>query len=570
MIAFSCPHCGTQLQVKESRAGKTGPCPGCSRAVQVPASDSSTSSGQRSAARASHQQTLSLSSPAGDTASTPSEATSPRDYPFLAPPQGPDELGRLGPYLIRKVLGTGAMGIVFQAQDVQLKRLVALKVMKPSLAAYADYHRRFLREAQLIAAIDHEHIVTIYHVGEDRGVPFLAMKLLQGESLEDRLARPGSRLPLPEVLRIGREVAEALAAAHARGLVHRDIKPANIWLEAEGDRVKIVDFGLARGSGADAHFTQAGAIVGTPSYMAPEQANAKKVDGRCDLFSLGAVLYRACTGRLPFDGKDTLSVLAALATKTPPPPRKIDPRLPPALSDLVMCLLAKDREKRPSSARAVIEAIESIESGDTGEAEAEPAPPPSQGAGSREQGTEKNSRTKSVGARSVSEGSSTLANASGSDANGLSGNAKKPQFPARGERKRPKKESTHDARRKKRRARERNWGRLVLVSALVLLGVAALVLVLGILRHTRKDRTAAWEDRPSILAISAELRRTADSSFDGRTAANYACAELHDSTGRPVVTVLAGVVHVQSVVEGQRLGCNFIRELGDKDLRGML
>ena len=118
-----------------------------------------------------------------------------------------------------------------EAQDVRLKRLVALKVMKPALAAQADFHRRFLREAQLTAAIDHEHIVTIYQVGEERGVPFLAMKLLQGESLEERLSHTGGRLPLETVLRIGREIAEGLAAAHAKGLVHRDIKPANIMLE---------------------------------------------------------------------------------------------------------------------------------------------------------------------------------------------------------------------------------------------------------------------------------------------------------------------------------------------------
>ncbi|MGH7173426.1 MAG: serine/threonine-protein kinase, partial [Gemmataceae bacterium] len=350
-------------------AGQTKPCPRCSRAVQAPTANSSTGSGPRSAVRASRNPTRLLSSPAEETSSSDIQLAPSADYPFLAPPQGPEEVGRLGPYLIRKTLGTGAMGIVFEAEDVHLKRRVALKVMKPSLAAQAEFHRRFLREAQLAAAIDHEHIVTIYQVGEDRGIPFLAMKLLQGEELEDRLKRTGGRLPLAEVLRIGREIAEGLSAAHAQGLVHRDIKPANIWLEEGHDRVKIVDFGLARGTGADAHFTQAGAVIGTPSYMAPEQANAEEVDGRCDLFSLGAVLYRACTGRLPFDGKDTLSVLAALATKTPAPPRKLFPQTPTALSDLVMRLLAKDRDDRPPSAREVVESIEAIERGDTAEPE---------------------------------------------------------------------------------------------------------------------------------------------------------------------------------------------------------
>src|SRR5262249_39303817 len=160
---------------------------------------------------------------------------------------------------------------VFQAQDIHLKRLVALKVVKPTLAAHMESHRRFLREAQLAAAIDHDHIVTVYHVGEDRGVLFLAMKLLEGETLERRLSRVGGRLPIADVLRIGREMADGLAAAHTRGLVHRDIKPANIWLETGKDRVKIVDFGLACGTAEDGRLTQAGSVIGTPSYMAPEQ-----------------------------------------------------------------------------------------------------------------------------------------------------------------------------------------------------------------------------------------------------------------------------------------------------------
>src|SRR5439155_2301481 len=200
----------------------------------------------------------------------------------------PDELGRLGPYRVLKVLGAGAMGVVFQAEDPDLQRLVALKVMRPSLATSAEFHRRFLREARLAAAIDHEHIVTVYQVGEDRGVPYLAMKMLQGETLEDRLERPPGRMPLPEVLRVGREIAEGLAAAHERGLVHRDIKPANIWLEGKKLRVKVLDFGLARlatdsGSAADhddGPLTHEGAIIGTPSYMSPEQGRGASVDAR--------------------------------------------------------------------------------------------------------------------------------------------------------------------------------------------------------------------------------------------------------------------------------------------------
>src|SRR5262249_17863190 len=182
-----------------------------------------------------------------------------------------------------------------------------------------------------------------------------------GESGEGGLGGGGGRLSLAEVLRVGREIAEGLAAAHARGLVHRDIKPANVWLEEGRDRVKIVDFGLARGTGNDAQFTQAGAVIGTPAYMAPEQANAAAVDARGDPFRLGAGLYRARTGEPPFGGKDTLSVLSALATQTPVPPHRLVPSLPRAFSGLVMRLLAKDPADRPESAREVVEAIEAIE-----------------------------------------------------------------------------------------------------------------------------------------------------------------------------------------------------------------
>src|SRR5262249_40032399 len=156
-----------------------------------------------------------------------------------APAQSPEELGWLGPYRILEQLGAGGMGIVFRAEDPALQRAVALKTMKPSLAASESARLRFRREAQAAAAIQHDHIVTIHNVGEDRGVPYLAMQLLQGEPLESRLRREGA-LPAAEVMRIGREVAAGLAAAHQQGLIHRDVKPANIWLEKERGRVKIL------------------------------------------------------------------------------------------------------------------------------------------------------------------------------------------------------------------------------------------------------------------------------------------------------------------------------------------
>ena len=174
-----------------------------------------------------------------------------------------------------------------------------------------------------------------------------------------RLEREG-KLPPAEVLRIGREIALGLAAAHKRGLIHRDIKPANVWLEAGTDRVKILDFGLARAAAEECQLTQEGAIVGTPAYMSPEQAQGRGVDHRCDLFSLGCVLYRMATGEPPFQGTDTISTLLAISTLTPPPPSQVEAGLPPALSDLIMDLLAKNPADRPSSARAVAEALEQI------------------------------------------------------------------------------------------------------------------------------------------------------------------------------------------------------------------
>ncbi|HVS38793.1 MAG TPA: serine/threonine-protein kinase [Gemmataceae bacterium] len=301
----------------------------------------------------------------------------PDRFDFLAPPQAPDELGRLGGYRILKVLGAGGMGVVFHAEDPALRRAVAVKAMRPGLAASAAARRRFLREGQAAAALHHDHIVPIFQVGEDRGVPFIAMPLLRGETLEDRLQR-GTTLPTAEVFGIGREIALGLAAAHAKGLIHRDIKPANIWLESdepntEGNpmqatassiapasssyrRVKILDFGLARPT-ADAKLTQEGAIVGTPAYMAPEQAAGAAVDARSDLFSLGCVLYRLTAGATPFKGDDAVAVLLSVARDNPRPPAEVNPAVPPPLSGLVMRLLAKAPADRPASAREVIERL---------------------------------------------------------------------------------------------------------------------------------------------------------------------------------------------------------------------
>lgn len=308
---------------------------------------------------------------------------------------------RLGPYVLGDVLGIGGMGMVYQARDEQLDRTVAIKVMKPDFAARKDARQRFLREARLAGQISHDRIVAVLTADEQAGIPYLAMPLLRGESLEQRLTREG-RLPLPEALRIAREIAEGLAVAHAYGMVHRDIKPANVWLDNSDEtyvqpgpprefaaadpsatswihepaapmsapmhapargRVKLMDFGLAREMEADVNLTFSGVLVGTPAYMAPEQARGEAVDGRTDLFGLGVVLYRMCTGRLPFSAKDAMSTLMSIAIDPPTDPSALNGDLPPALSELILQLLSKKREDRPDSARAVVAALESLERG---------------------------------------------------------------------------------------------------------------------------------------------------------------------------------------------------------------
>jgi serine/threonine protein kinase len=271
----------------------------------------------------------------------------------------------LGGYRVLRELGRGGMGLVLEAEDDQLQRRVAIKVMAPERATSPHTRARFLREARAAAAIEHENVVPLFHVGDEGGVPFLVMPLLRGESLESRLRREGPLAPA-EVVRIGREAAAGLAAAHTRGLVHRDVKPANIWLEAPqgepgtsatGGRVKILDFGLARTADAADGLTAPGAILGTPAFMAPELVDGQPADARSDLFSLGATLYCCATGKQPFAGPTLTAILRAVATHYPPPPHEIEPAVGRPLSDLIVRLLAKDPAARPQSAREVADEL---------------------------------------------------------------------------------------------------------------------------------------------------------------------------------------------------------------------
>ena len=270
---------------------------------------------------------------------------------FLQPSDNPAMLGRLGEFEIIEVIGRGGMGIVLKGYDRELNRYVAIKTLAPHLAGNAAARRRFAREAQAAAAVVHQHVVAIHAVDAGYKTPYLVMAHVPGESLDDRIVRTGP-LPLADILRIGMQVAEGLAAAHAQGLVHRDIKPANILLERNVERVMLTDFGLARAVD-DASLTHSGVIAGTPQYMSPEQARGEAIDHRADLFSLGSVLYAMCTGHAPFRAETTLGVLRRICESSPRSIREQNSEIPAWLETLIARLHAIDPAARYQSAEEV-------------------------------------------------------------------------------------------------------------------------------------------------------------------------------------------------------------------------
>jgi hypothetical protein len=270
-----------------------------------------------------------------------------RMRPLLDPPQAPDELGRLGRYRLLRILGAGGMGCVFAAEDMDLQRCVAVKIMRPAIAAEFDAQERFLHEARAGAALHSPHIVTIHHVGSTKNTLFLVMELLEGLPLSQWHRQCGANMLEEHVRLVADHVLTGLAIAHAKGLIHRDIKPANLWWELPAQRVKILDFGLAHGSTAP-HLTQSGYLVGTPTYMSPEQANGQPIDVRSDLFSVGAVLFYLLTGRAPFERGGTMDTLVALALDDAPTP----PGTSPGFARFIRRLLAKNPADRPADAEA--------------------------------------------------------------------------------------------------------------------------------------------------------------------------------------------------------------------------
>jgi serine/threonine-protein kinase len=260
---------------------------------------------------------------------------------------GSMEKPMLGRYQVEKELGKGAMGVVYLGKDPKISRVVAIKTMALAQEFEPDelveVKERFFREAETAGRLNHPNIVTMYDAGEEHDLCFIAMEFLKGKDLAP-YTKPDHLLPIPRVMDIVLKVADALDYAHANNVVHRDIKPANIMYETETSGVKVTDFGIARIT--DSSRTKTGMILGTPSYMSPEQLSGKKVDGRSDLFSLGVMLYQLTTGQLPFQGDSMAALMFKIANEPHIPATSLRPDLPPCLSAIIDKMLEKDFDKR--------------------------------------------------------------------------------------------------------------------------------------------------------------------------------------------------------------------------------
>ncbi|MGE5327079.1 MAG: serine/threonine protein kinase [Deltaproteobacteria bacterium] len=259
-------------------------------------------------------------------------------------------------YFVVEKIGSGGMGVVYKAKDNQLGRFVALKFLPKELTQDSEALARFKREARTASALDHPNICTVYEIGEHEGQPFIAMQYLEGETLIKRVG--GAPLDGNLVLNLAAEITDALDAAHARGIIHRDIKPANIFV-TKRDHAMVLDFGLARSS-ADTFLTSPQNAMGTATYMSPEQIRGQKLDGRTDIFALGAVMYYMATGKESFSGKNIATVFSTIMNADPPPPSKVNPALPAGLEPIIIRALAKDLNARYPNAKAMLEDLNKL------------------------------------------------------------------------------------------------------------------------------------------------------------------------------------------------------------------
>jgi serine/threonine-protein kinase len=260
---------------------------------------------------------------------------------------GQVEKPMLGRYQVEKELGKGAMGVVYLGRDPKINRVVAIKTMALSQEfeedELKDVKERFFREAETAGRLNHPNIVTIFDAGEEHDLAYIAMEFLKGKDLVP-YTKPGNLMPLAKAMDIVARVADALEYAHQNHVVHRDIKPANIMYEPDSDAVKVTDFGIARIT--DSSKTKTGMVLGTPSYMSPEQLAGKKIDGRSDLFSLGVMLFQLVTGRLPFEGESMAQLMFKIANEPHPNLRAVNPQAPECLAAIVDKALAKDSGQR--------------------------------------------------------------------------------------------------------------------------------------------------------------------------------------------------------------------------------